>query len=104
PCTSGRPPSGRTWARACASGSGRARSDERAGGRRPGMTSGAQEARTVLFVCHANTCRSVMAHALLEHMLRERGADGAVRVRSAGVGNIARDGMLASLDARLVLR
>jgi protein-tyrosine-phosphatase len=59
---------------------------------------------TVLFVCHANTCRSVMAHALLERMLRERGVDGAVRVRSAGVGNIARDGMLSSLDARLVLR
>ena len=60
--------------------------------------------RTVLFVCHANTCRSVMAHALLERMLRERGVDGAVRVRSAGVGNIARDGMLSSLDARIVLR
>jgi protein arginine phosphatase len=59
---------------------------------------------TVLFVCHANTCRSVMAHALLERMLRERGVDGAVCVRSAGVGNVARDGMLASLDARLVLR
>src|SRR5215510_14039370 len=69
------------------------------------MTSRAQDApRTVLFVCHANTCRSVMAHALLERMLRERGVDGAVRVRSAGVGNVARDGMLASLDARLVLR
>jgi protein-tyrosine-phosphatase len=68
------------------------------------MTPGeAPRARTVLFVCHANTCRSVMAHALLEHMLRERGVDGAVRVRSAGVGNVARDGMLASLDARLVL-
>jgi protein-tyrosine-phosphatase len=45
-----------------------------------------------------------MAHALLERMLRERGVDGAVRVRSAGVGQVARDGMLASLDARLVLR
>jgi len=60
--------------------------------------------RTVLFVCHANTCRSVMAHVLLEKMLRERGVDGAVRVRSAGVGNVARDGMIPSLDARIVLR
>ncbi len=60
--------------------------------------------RTVLFVCHANTCRSVMAHVLLEKMLRERAIDGAVRVRSAGVGNVARDGMLPSLDARIVLR
>jgi protein arginine phosphatase len=68
------------------------------------MTAGADRVSTVLFVCHANTCRSVMAHALLERMLRERGVDGTVRVRSAGVGNVARDGMLASLDARLVLR
>jgi protein arginine phosphatase len=45
-----------------------------------------------------------MAHALLERMLRERGVDHAVKVRSAGVGHVARDGMLASLDARLVLR
>lgn len=60
--------------------------------------------REVLFVCHANTCRSVMAHVLLEHMLRERQADGRVRVRSGGVGHVARDGMIPSLDARIVLR
>jgi protein-tyrosine phosphatase len=57
----------------------------------------------VLLVCHANTCRSVMAHVLLERMLAERGVDD-VRVSSAGVARFARDGMLASLDARLVLR
>jgi protein arginine phosphatase len=57
----------------------------------------------VLLICHANTCRSVMAHALLERMLVARGLDG-VRVRSAGVARFARDGMLASLDARIVLR
>ena len=45
-----------------------------------------------------------MAHVLLEQMLRERVEDGAVRVRSAGVGNVARDGMIPSLDARIVLR
>jgi protein-tyrosine-phosphatase len=44
-----------------------------------------------------------MAHALLERMLVARGL-GAIRVRSAGVARYARDGMLASLDARLVLR
>ena len=60
--------------------------------------------RTVLFVCHANTCRSVMAHVLLEKMLAERRADHGVQVRSGGVGNIARDGMIPSLDARIVLR
>ena len=58
----------------------------------------------VLLVCHANTCRSVMAHALLEHLLAERGLSGRVRVSSAGVSPYARDGMYASLDARIVLR
>ena len=56
----------------------------------------------VLFVCHANTARSVMAHALLERMLAERGTRA--RVRSAGIAKWARDGMLPSLDARIVLR
>lgn len=59
--------------------------------------------RGVLLICHANTCRSVMAHVLLERMLAERGR-GEIRIRSAGVARYARDGMLASLDARLVLR
>jgi protein-tyrosine-phosphatase len=45
-----------------------------------------------------------MAHALLERMLTERGLDGRVSVRSAGVSPHARDGMYASLDARLVLK
>jgi protein-tyrosine-phosphatase len=59
--------------------------------------------KTVLIVCHANTARSVMAQALLERMLAARGLDQ-VRVRSGGVAAWARDGMLPSLDARLVLR
>jgi protein-tyrosine-phosphatase len=45
-----------------------------------------------------------MAQALLERMLAERGVNGRIRVRSAGVSKYARDGMLASLDARIVLR
>ncbi|HEY7520651.1 MAG TPA: low molecular weight protein arginine phosphatase [Methylomirabilota bacterium] len=61
-------------------------------------------AKTVLLVCHGNTCRSVMAQALLEQMLTERGLSEAVRVRSGGVGGNARDGMIPSLDARIVLR
>jgi protein-tyrosine-phosphatase len=56
----------------------------------------------VLFVCHANTARSVMAHALLERRLAARGV--ALGVRSAGIASWARDGMLPSLDARLLLR
>ena len=58
----------------------------------------------VLFVCHANTARSVMAQALLERMLRERGLTDRVRVFSGGVAAYARDGMIASLDARLALK
>ena len=55
-------------------------------------------------VCHANTARSVIAQLLLERMLARHGADGAIRVRSGGIANYARDGMIASLDARLALR
>lgn len=58
---------------------------------------------TVLIVCHANTARSVMAQVLLERMLAARGVAG-VSVRSGGVAHWARDGMIASLDARLALR
>jgi protein-tyrosine phosphatase len=58
----------------------------------------------VLLVCHANTCRSVIAHVLLEKMLNARGVNGNVRVRSGGIANHARDGMIPSLDARIVLR
>ena len=60
--------------------------------------------KTVLLVCHANTARSVIAHVLLEKMLAERGAAHRIRIRSGGIANYARDGMLPSLDARLVLR
>jgi 8-oxo-dGTP pyrophosphatase MutT (NUDIX family)/protein-tyrosine-phosphatase len=59
---------------------------------------------SVLFVCHANTARSVMAQALLERILAERGMTARIRVRSGGIAPYARDGMLPSLDARLALR
>lgn len=60
--------------------------------------------RTVLLVCHANTARSVMAQALLERLLAQRDALAGIRIRSGGIASYARDGMLPSLDARLVLR
>ncbi len=60
--------------------------------------------KTVLFVCHANTCRSVMAQILLERLLEARHAGRVIRVSSGGIGTTARDGMIPSLDARLVLR
>jgi protein-tyrosine-phosphatase len=76
-----------------ASGSGRGRSG-----------SAARAVKTVLLVCHANTARSVIAQVLLERMLAERGASHGIRIRSGGIANYARDGMLPSLDARIVLR
>jgi len=59
---------------------------------------------TVLVVCHANTARSIIAQVLLERMVAARGASHRIRVRSGGIASYARDGMLPSLDARLVLR
>jgi protein-tyrosine-phosphatase/8-oxo-dGTP pyrophosphatase MutT (NUDIX family) len=58
--------------------------------------------RDVLIVCHANTSRSVIAEHLLRRLLTRAGRDDIV-VRSGGIAPYARDGMLVSLDARLVL-
>jgi protein-tyrosine phosphatase len=60
--------------------------------------------RRVLFVCHANTSRSIIAEAVLLRLLRERGLGERVEVRSGGIAPYAREGSLVSLDARLVLR
>jgi protein-tyrosine-phosphatase len=57
----------------------------------------------VLFVCHANTGRSVIAEAVLRQMLAARGVRD-VGVRSGGIAPYARDTSLVSLDTRLVLR
>jgi protein-tyrosine phosphatase len=65
---------------------------------------GVRAVKNVLIICHANTARSVMAHVLLERMLTERETAGHIRIRSGGIANYARDGMLPSLDARIVLR
>ena len=58
----------------------------------------------VLFVCHANTSRSIMAEHLLRQMVEERGLGEEIRVYSAGVAPYARDGALISLDTRFALR
>ena len=61
--------------------------------------------RHVLFVCHANTSRSVMAEHLLRRLLDDHAVPGdAVIVTSGGIAPYARDGSLVSLDTRLVLR
>jgi len=58
----------------------------------------------VLFVCHANTSRSIMAETLLRGMIAERGLSESIRVHSAGIAPYARDGALVSLDTRFALR
>jgi protein-tyrosine phosphatase len=58
----------------------------------------------VLFVCHANTSRSIMAETLLRHMFEARGLNARFHVDSAGVAAYARDGALVSLDTRFALR
>jgi protein-tyrosine-phosphatase len=60
--------------------------------------------RQILFVCHANTSRSIIAEAVLRRLLGERGHAERVDVRSGGIAPYARDGSLVSLDARLALR
>jgi protein-tyrosine-phosphatase len=58
----------------------------------------------ILFVCHANTSRSIMAETLLRHMFESRGLNHRFHVDSAGVAAYARDGALVSLDTRFALR
>jgi len=60
--------------------------------------------RNILFICHANTSRSVIAESLLKQMLIERAVHHHLSVVSGGIAAYARDGALVSMDARLVLR
>ena len=60
--------------------------------------------RRILFICHANTSRSIIAEALLRKMLEERALHEHLTVESGGIASYARDGALVSMDARLVLR
>jgi len=60
--------------------------------------------RNILFICHANTSRSIIAESLLKKMLNERGLDGRLSIHSGGVAAYARDSALVSMDAELVLR
>ncbi len=58
---------------------------------------------SVLFVCHANVSRSVMAEAILRQMLDRHALSERIEIRSGGVAYYARNGALASLDARFAL-
>jgi protein-tyrosine-phosphatase len=69
-----------------------------------GAASGRPRFRSILLICAANTARSVMAEHLMRRELERRGANGEVRVQSAGIAPYARDGALISLDTRMALK
>jgi protein-tyrosine-phosphatase len=60
--------------------------------------------RRVLFICHANTSRSIIAEAVLRKMIAAHTPPLEIVVASGGIASYARDGALASMDARLVLQ
>ncbi|MBI1992648.1 MAG: low molecular weight protein arginine phosphatase, partial [Candidatus Omnitrophica bacterium] len=57
--------------------------------------------KRILFVCTGNSCRSVMAQGLMQHLLRQAGID-TVSVNSAGV--FAIEGMSPTRETQAVLR
>jgi protein-tyrosine-phosphatase len=58
--------------------------------------------KAILIVCSVNTARSPMAEGYLRYVFEALALD--IDLHSAGVASNARDGMLISLDARLVMQ
>ncbi|TFF94658.1 MAG: hypothetical protein EU543_00760, partial [Promethearchaeota archaeon] len=57
--------------------------------------------KSILVVCSVNTARSPIAEGYLSHFSNLFSLD--IKVNSCGISSNARDGMLISLDAKLVM-
>ena len=51
------------------------------------MKTTTNEKVSVLFICLGNICRSPAAHAVMQHLVEERGCADRYMIDSAGIGN-----------------
>jgi protein-tyrosine phosphatase len=58
--------------------------------------------KSILIVCSVNTARSRIAEGYLANFFKKHNIN--VKVKSGGISSHARDGMLISMDARLVMQ
>ena len=54
------------------------------------MKTKAEEKVSILFICLGNICRSPAAHAVMQHLVDERGWGNLYLIDSAGIGGLAR--------------
>jgi len=66
------------------------------------IVSGKCPRKRILIVCTGNSCRSPMAEGWLRHEIEKKGLSSEIEVISCGTG--ARDGLLCTSEAELVLR
>jgi len=57
--------------------------------------------KSILVVCSVNTARSRIAEGFLTNFFKRHDLD--IKIKSGGISSHARDGMLISMDARLVM-
>jgi len=57
--------------------------------------------KSILVVCSVNTARSRIAEGFLTNFFKKHNRD--IKIKSGGISSHARDGMLISMDARLVM-